>query len=128
LSRYLNLNRATAQTLRDSLKIKALREELSEEPMQPSAIYLHLNGFTEDALTANMIAAEPAAVRRNIKMYLDELRYVKTSLTGGDLIALGIKEGPGIKLLLGFLLEARLDGEIKTREDEIRLIREFNNT
>jgi tRNA nucleotidyltransferase (CCA-adding enzyme) len=127
LSRYLNLNRATAQTLRDSLKIKALREELSEEPMQPSAIYLHLNGFTEDALTANMIAAEPGAVRRNIKMYLDELRYVKTSLTGEDLIALGIKKGPQIKLLLGFLLEApRGRATPPPPQDEIRLLKQFN--
>jgi tRNA nucleotidyltransferase (CCA-adding enzyme) len=126
LGDYLNLNRSLAQTLRDSLKIKALHEELSEDPLQPSAIYLHLDSFSENALTANLIASESEAVRRNIKLYLDELRYVKTSLNGDDLIALGIKEGPGIKLLLGLLLDARLDGEAASREDEIKLLKQFS--
>jgi tRNA nucleotidyltransferase (CCA-adding enzyme) len=117
---YLKLDKTKSRILRDSQKIKALHEELSEEPMQPSAIYLHLHGFIEEAITANLITSESAEVKRNIQLYLDELRYVKTSLNGDDLIALGIKEGPRIKLLLGFLLDARLDGEVSSREEETK--------
>ncbi|RJO62403.1 MAG: CCA tRNA nucleotidyltransferase [Dehalococcoidia bacterium] len=123
LIEYLKLDKTISRTLRDSQKIKALHEELSEEPLQPSTIYLHLHGYSEEAIKTNLIASEPAEVRRNIQLYLDELRYVNTSLNGDDLIALGIKAGPSIKLLLGLLLDARLDGEVKTREDEERLIR-----
>ena len=120
---YLKLDKILSRILRESQKIRALHEELSEEIMQPSAIYLHLHGYSEEAITTNLIASGSAEVRRNIQLYLDDLRYVKTSLNGDDLIALGIKEGPGIKLLLGFLLDARLDGEVATREDEERLLR-----
>jgi len=123
---YLKLDKLLSRTLRDSQKIRALHEELSEEPMQPSAIYLHLHGYAEEAITTNLIASESAEVRRNIQLYLDELRYVKTALNGDDLIALGIKQGPSIKLLLGLLLDARLDGEVTSREDELRLLKQFS--
>jgi tRNA nucleotidyltransferase (CCA-adding enzyme) len=123
---YLKLDKLLSRTLRDSQKIKALHGELAEEPMQPSAIYLHLHGYSEEAIRANLIASESAGVRRNIQLYLDELRYVKTSLNGDDLIALGIKAGPSIKLLLGLLLDARLDGEVASREDEVRLLKQFS--
>ncbi len=123
---YLKLDKLLSRTLRDSQKIKSLHEELAEEPMQPSAIYLHLHGYAEEAITTNLIASESAEVCRNIQLHLDELRYVKTLLNGDDLIALGIKEGPSIKLLLGLLLDARLDGEVNSREDEVRLLKQFS--
>ena len=122
----LKLDKLLSRTLRDSRKIKALHEELSEESMQPSAIYLHLHGYAEDAIKANLIAGQSTEARRNIGLYLDELRYVNTSLHGDDLIALGIKPGPSIKMLLDLLLDARLDGEVASREDEIRLLKQFS--
>lgn len=123
---YLKLDKMMSRTLRDSQKIKALHEELSEEPLQPSSIYLHLHGHSEEALKANLIASKSAGNIRNIQLYLDELRYVNTSLNGDDLIALGIKAGPRIKLLLSLLLDARLDGEVASREDEVRLLKQFS--
>jgi len=123
---YLQLNKLLSRTLRDSQKIKADIEVLYEDIMQPSAIYQVLDGYSEEALLANFIACGSAEARHNIRLYLDELRYVKTLLNGDDLLALGIKQGPSIKLLLGLLLDARLDGEVATREDELRLLKEFS--
>ena len=122
---YLKLDKALSRILGDCHKIKSLHEELSEESLQPSAIYLHLHGYAEEALKTNLIASESAEARRNIQLYLNELRYVKISLNGDDLIAMGIKQGPGIKLLLGLLLDARLDGEVTSRQDEVRLVNRF---
>lgn len=123
---YLKLAKTLSRTLRDSQKIKTDIEVLSEEIMQPSAIYQYLHGHSDEAITTNIIASKSAEVRRNIQLYLDELRYIKTSLNGDDLLALGIKPGPSIKLLLGLLLDARLDGEIASREDEVRLLKQFS--
>ena len=94
--------------------------------MQPSAIYQYLHGHSDEAIKTNLIASKSAEVRRNTQLYLDELRYVKTSLNGDDLISLGIKQGPSIKLLLGLLLDARLNGEVASREDEVRLLKQFS--
>ncbi|MGA3094438.1 MAG: CCA tRNA nucleotidyltransferase, partial [Dehalococcoidales bacterium] len=120
---YLKLDKTLSRTLRDSQRIKTDIEVLSEEIMQPSAIYQYLHGHSNEAIKTNLIASESAEVRRNTQLYLDELRYVKTSLNGDDLISLGIKQGPSIKLLLGLLLDARLDGEVTSREDEVRLLK-----
>jgi tRNA nucleotidyltransferase (CCA-adding enzyme) len=123
---YLQLNKVLSRILRDCQKIRAGIEVLYEEILQPSAIYQVLNGYSEEALVANFIACGSAEARHNIRLYLDELRYVKTLLNGDDLVALGIKQGPSIKLLLGLLLDARLDGEVATREDEVRLLKQFS--
>ena len=123
---YLKLDKTLSRALRDSQGIKTDIEVLSEEIMQPSAIYQYLHGHSDEAIKTNLIASKSAEVRRNTQLYLDELRYVKTSLNGDDLISLGIKQGPSIKLLLGLLLDARLDGEVASREDEIRLLKQFS--
>jgi tRNA nucleotidyltransferase (CCA-adding enzyme) len=123
---YLHLNKTLSRILRDIQQFKADAEVLNEDILQPSAIYQVLHAYSQEALMTGLIASESAAVRRNIELYLNELRYVKTSLTGDDLIALGVKQGPGISLMLGLLLDARLDGEVASREDEVRLTKQFN--
>jgi tRNA nucleotidyltransferase (CCA-adding enzyme) len=125
-SEYLKLEKHFVHVLQDSHKLKAGIEVLDKHPLQPSAIYLALHGYLESAVIANLIAVESLNVRRNIQHYLKALRYVKTELNGDDLVSLGLKPGPIIKLALDYLRDARLDGEVKTREDEERLLkREF---
>ena len=59
-----------------------------------------------------------------MELYLAELRRVAPLLNGGDIMALGLPEGPMVGEALEALLIARLDGEISTRDDEERLVRE----
>ena len=122
----LKLNRATTQTLHGTQELKSRREALSVEPLKPSSIYRVLDGFSEVAVRANLIAGDSEKTCRNLRLYLDKLRYVKTSLNGDELIALGVKQGPSIKTVLGLLLDARLDSEVSSREDEIRLLRQIS--
>ena len=55
--------------------------------------------------------------------YLTELRHVRPELKGGDLIALGVPEGPRVGEMLAELRRARLDGLLDTAEDEERYVR-----
>ena len=122
----LKLTRAITQTLHETQELKSRRWALSMEPLKPSAIYGLLKGFSEDAVRANLVAGDSEKAYRNIRLYLEKLRYVKTYLNGDELIAFGIKRGPSIKTVLGLLLDARLDSEIASREDEIRLLRQLS--
>jgi tRNA nucleotidyltransferase (CCA-adding enzyme) len=122
----LKVTRAMMQTLRETHELKARQGALSVEPLKPSAIYSLLHGLSEDAITANLIASESEKVCRNIRLYLDKLSHVKTALRGEELMAFGIKQGPGIKTILGQLLDARLDGEVSSRDDEVRLLRQIS--
>jgi tRNA nucleotidyltransferase (CCA-adding enzyme) len=45
-------------------------------------------------------------------------KSVKTALTGRDLQTMGLQPGPQYKTILGKLLDARIDGMIKTEADE----------
>ena len=59
----------------------------------------------------------------SINHYLSTLKESKTHLTGKDLIAMGIKPGKRIRMLLDELLRCRMDGVISdNREEEIKYI------
>jgi hypothetical protein len=51
-------------------------------------------------------------------------RNVRPLLRGDDLLALGIPPGKSVGEVLARLRAAKLDGEVKTRADEERLVRD----
>ena len=53
--------------------------------------------------------------------YVNRLRHVELEIWGYDLLDAGIPEGPGIGRGLDAALEARLDGEISTRDEELQV-------
>ena len=53
--------------------------------------------------------------------YAEEWRHVTLEITGEDLIAAGIPEGPAIGRGLEAALSGRLDGELSGREEELRI-------
>lgn len=120
----LGLDKKATRIIDATHSLKSRLDALDDHPLQPSAIYQILNGYAEEAILANLTTARSGMVRRNIRFYLDELRYVKTELAGGDLLAIGMKKGPQIKAALEYLLAARLDGEVRTRRDEEKWLKE----
>ncbi len=57
-------------------------------------------------------------VARHIRAYYFQYRHVKSTITGHDLQKMGLKPGPRYAEILDGLLAARLNGKLKTREDE----------
>ena len=56
-------------------------------------------------------------LKRHLVAYVKN-KAIKTALTGRDLQAMGLRPGPQYKIILGKLLEARIDRMIKTEADE----------
>jgi len=52
-------------------------------------------------------------------------QHVTPSLNGTDLKVLGLKPGPIYRKILDRLLEARLNGEVKTKADERKLVKKL---
>lgn len=125
---YLRLPKSVTRILRESSNIRAKLEELANAEMKPSSIYRLLYGYSPQAITANIVASDSPIARRNSKLYLDKLRHTKPLLNGNDLMEMGIPPSPRIKEILNKLLDARLDGEVSTREDEEGLVRKFLST
>jgi tRNA nucleotidyltransferase (CCA-adding enzyme) len=106
-----------------SLQIKAKLEELDRPALKRSAIYFTLREYDTVAVQANYYYAKSPALRRNLGLYLEKLRNVKTSLGGNELLKLGVREGPRVGAVLKKLLSARLDGAALSKSDEMKLAR-----
>jgi len=109
-----------------SLELKGKREELDKPALKRSAIYFLLREYDTTAVQANRYYAKAPALRRNLGLYLDRLRQVKTSLGGNELLKLGIREGPQVGTVLKKLLAARLDGAVMSKSDEVNLARRLS--
>lgn len=53
--------------------------------------------------------------------YVDELRHIGLEISGDDLLAAGVGEGPAIGRGLAAALRAKLDGEAPARDAELRI-------
>ena len=61
--------------------------------------------------------------RQQALRYLRRWRYVRPSLDGRALLAMGAEEGPQLGQALRRLKTAKLDGEVRTRRDEEMMAR-----
>jgi tRNA nucleotidyltransferase (CCA-adding enzyme) len=53
--------------------------------------------------------------------YVADWRHVRLEIGGEDLLAAGVPEGPGVGRGLEAALNAKLDGEVTNRDDELRI-------
>jgi len=89
-----------------------------------SKIYNILKPLTTETLLYAMARTEMDDAKRAMSLYVTQLKRTEVILKGEDLKNLGIAPGRIFKIIFNHLLEARLDGMVETREDEIELVKE----
>ena len=119
----LSAPKSTTKTVLDTIALRDELESLASPDTRPSRLYDALRDYSPQAVMANCIAHEGETVCRNLSLYLNRLRYIRPSLRGDDLIAMGAEPGPGVGEMLSRLHQAKLDGEVTTKADEVRLVR-----
>jgi tRNA nucleotidyltransferase (CCA-adding enzyme) len=93
-----------------------IRELAGSTPERPSqSVRLAAPWDPAQLLVARALGAEW------LDRYAAEWRHVKLEITGDDLLAEGIPEGPAVGRGLEAALSGRLDGEISGREEELRI-------
>jgi len=109
--------------------VLALRRLLDELPSssQPSRLHALVAPVPIEAVALAgaldfQAGGEPAERgRANAERWLSELRHVRVQISGDDLIAAGVPQGPEIGRRLRTVLEQRLDGELADgRDAELR--------
>jgi len=90
----------------------------------PKEIYYTLQPLSMQTILFTMAKARDKEQKRAISLYLTTLRKIKPALTGEDLEQMGYSPGPLFKKVLKALLDAKLEGQIKSREDEVRLLKQ----
>ena len=122
LTRRLNLGVEWAKIVADTGAVRELLSELVEPDLRPSRLFGLLRACHTASLKACAMATEDRVLAERLRTYLTELRGVTTALSGRDIIELGAVEGPLIGELLRELLDARLNGLIASREEEVQLV------
>ena len=88
----------------------------------PVEIYNLLSSFKLETVLFSMALSKDRQKQKAISLYLTELRKVKTILKGDDLKRMGIQPGPVYSKILKELLEEKLRGHLKSREDEEKFV------
>jgi tRNA nucleotidyltransferase (CCA-adding enzyme) len=120
----LNLPGSWARVVRDAIELKRREPELAAPSQSASKIYRIIEDLAEAAVIAVSRVTESPVAAQRLAQYLNELRFVSPQLNGRDLIATGVPPGPLVGQILRRLLEAKLDRQIFTEEDERQLVRE----
>ena len=123
LARRLNMGANWTRVVRDTIALRDAAGRLASAGVRPSDAYETLTAYHEDALRGCVLWARGEPASAWARRYLDALRHVRTLLNGDDLLALGVERGPAVGETLRSLLRARLNGEVRTREEEVARVR-----
>ena len=90
-----------------------------------ATLYRRLDGFKTELILYMMAVTRQRTAKKAISLYFTSLRNVTIALSGKDLIKLGLKPGPIFKEVLQAVLDAKLNGKLKTRQDEFKYARKY---
>ncbi len=79
---------------------------------------------TDDELLLALLASAPPNLRRRIERFAREDRFAELSVSGDDLVAIGLR-GPAVGRALARLRAAYLDRRLRTRDEALALAREL---
>jgi tRNA nucleotidyltransferase (CCA-adding enzyme) len=101
---------------------KILKELDRNRRLSSSEIYWLLQERTHETLLYLIAMARKKTAKKAVSHFVTHLRNYKTHIQGADLKKMGYKSGPIYKTILNHLLEAKLDGLVKTKADEKKFI------
>ncbi len=88
-------------------------------------LYWALVNFKTEDILYMMALAKNEKVRKAISNYYTHQRELAPYIKGRDLLKIGLKPGPVFSTVLHSVLNAKLDGKLKTKKDEIQYATEY---
>lgn len=87
-------------------------------------IYYTLQSLSLPTILFTIAKAKDKRLKKAISLYLTTLRKIKPALTGKNLKAIGYQPGPLFNKIFKAILDARLEGRIKSIEEEVQFVKE----
>jgi tRNA nucleotidyltransferase (CCA-adding enzyme) len=87
-------------------------------------VYTLLSPYDTESLLYMMARTNSEKTKRLISNYFTKLKGTKILLRGKDLSNMGFQPGPIYRKIFDRVLEARLNDQIKTKQDEVRFVQE----
>lgn len=113
------------RNMRQVPRLTEVLPSLDDNALPPSGIYRLLKRYHHKTIAACSLASNSPIIRSNLERYLNHICYVKPLMDGEDLKNMGVKPGPRLGSMLETLREARLNGQVITKEDEEALVRQL---
>lgn len=108
----LNMPKAWAAVVRDTISLRQQERVIADPALSPSRLCRLLEGVSLTAVAVVAGLTDSPAVSRVLRRYLVELRHLKPALRGDDLLAMGVPPGPAVGAALSQLRAARQDGRV----------------
>ncbi|MCJ7771896.1 MAG: CBS domain-containing protein [Desulfobacterales bacterium] len=94
-------------------------------PVENSRLFKKLSTFKTELILYMMAATRQEKVKKAISDYFTKLRPVTVLIKGKDLQHLGLKPGPLYRDIFQAVLDAKLNGNLKTKNDELAFIENY---
>ncbi|MEJ2661563.1 MAG: CBS domain-containing protein, partial [Desulfobacteraceae bacterium] len=94
-------------------------------PETASALYRRLHGLRTELILYMMASTRNRSVKKSISIYYNQLKDIQPLIGGQDLLSMGLKPGPVFRQILEAVLDARLNGEIETHQEELAFVRRW---
>ncbi len=88
-------------------------------------LYRTLKDFRIELILYMMALAANEKVIKAISFFVTDLRHTKLHVSGKDLQALGLSPSPMFSRILSAVMDAKLNGELKTRQDEYAFLKNY---
>jgi tRNA nucleotidyltransferase (CCA-adding enzyme) len=121
LAERLKPGRRLKEAMQDLPAMRAIAERVKHKELDnPGAFYKAAQSVSEDTILFFAIADKDASVRKYCSAYYDEHRSMRPAINGLVLQDLGIPQGPVYRHILETILIKKINGEIKTEQEERR--------
>jgi tRNA nucleotidyltransferase (CCA-adding enzyme) len=122
----LKLKRSDSAIVRAAVVVgPLLASRLEKEHMSDWDIFQTLRSTPVEALVFALAGMEEGPARTRIRRYLAEIRHRTLSVSGDDLLALGMKKGPRVGRVLERLRQLRVEEVVNSREGELEAARQM---
>ncbi|EEG78287.1 CBS domain-containing protein [Dethiobacter alkaliphilus] len=105
--------------------VPRLKEKLLANALKPSELYRLFSGQPVETLLLLQADSKQSRIWESTALYWEKLRHIQPHISGHDLRELGFKPGPGFQEVLSHIRAARLNGEVKNREEELAMAKKM---
>lgn len=103
--------------------VRALAADVCERRLPRSQVFEMLIPLSLENIVYLYALVLKKTARKRIECFITKDRRVTIDLDGNDLMALGIPKGKSVGALLHEILLNKIDGNIRTKQDEIKWVR-----
>ncbi|MFA5275849.1 MAG: CCA tRNA nucleotidyltransferase [Candidatus Omnitrophota bacterium] len=98
---------------------------LNKKRLLASEIFYMLEPLSYEVIILLLAKYKTSKLLKNIKVFFDALNGARIFTSGHDLRRLGLTPGPAYQELFAKVLEAKLNGKVSTKTEELELIRKL---